>query len=132
MPRRPPKKWFYEMVERLKKEYPNYPPARIEKIAAGVWYKKYGPTTKAKVVSAEHQPLNPKTEHHSPSVWTWIKDYLNDEIEGLEKLDAFIDKIEQPSVKALLEKIRDQERGHVSILKAWVAGLEKSPSRDKL
>ena len=51
--KRPPKKWFYKMVARLKRQYPQYSAKRIAKIVAGVWHKRYGVATKEKLVRAE-------------------------------------------------------------------------------
>lgn len=102
MPRRPPKKWFYAMVERLKKEYPNYPPARIEKIAAGVWYKKYGPETKAKVVSAEH---------HSPTtIKIEIPKWKSKEgIDLIERIAKNLIHLNETALKEILDETKTEE-----------------------
>jgi hypothetical protein len=76
MPKRPPRKWFYAMVARLKKEYPTYSNKRIAKIAAGIWHKNIGWIAKARLVKKEHSPSTKsikQTAHHSPAEWDWEK-----------------------------------------------------------
>lgn len=51
--KRPPKKWFYKMVARFKRQYPHFSAKRIAKIVAGIWHKRYGAAVKQKLIRAE-------------------------------------------------------------------------------
>jgi Flp pilus assembly protein TadD len=51
MPRRPPKKWFYHCVERVKEEAPEV--TDPEALCAWVWYHHAKPTTKKKILKEE-------------------------------------------------------------------------------
>lgn len=53
--KRPPKKWFYKMVARFKRQYPQYSARRIAKIVAGVWHKRYGTAVKQKLIEVERE-----------------------------------------------------------------------------
>lgn len=49
MPERPPKKWFYDMLKRVRKRYPKFSAKRLAKITAGIWHK-FSDATRARLL----------------------------------------------------------------------------------
>jgi hypothetical protein len=66
MPRRPPKKWFYHCVERVKEEAPEV--TDPEALCAWVWYHHAKPTTKKKILKEESNPGKPKDNPGKPTM----------------------------------------------------------------
>ena len=50
--RRPPRKWFYGMVKRVKKSHPGISTQRAAKLVAGIWYKKLSEGQRHAIVRA--------------------------------------------------------------------------------
>jgi len=61
MPRRPPKKWFYKMIKRIKRQYPEFSAKKIKKIVGGAWYHRYSKRAREKL-TGEIERVKRKTK----------------------------------------------------------------------
>jgi len=73
MPRRPPKKWFYHCVARVKQEAPEV--TDPEALCAWIWYHHAKPATRRKILAEENNP-EPTMEFHCVECdnYFWTRD----------------------------------------------------------